>query len=148
MVQANAAPGTTDAPDDFIPAPQGEQPGDANQATTLEPEPSPVPLPEPTQVGQTELILATVAVLFAAGLLWFLKAAIRRSLIASRATLDRANAAAWVWYIVLLLLVVLVVVGVVAGLFDSMTFLGLTAAVLVIGLAIAANMTSRARRSA
>ena len=53
-------------------------------------------------VGRTELILGAAAILGLAALLLFLRNAIRRSLIANRATIDSAGAAAWTWYFALL----------------------------------------------
>ena len=98
-------------------------------------------------IGQTALIIGAAAIITFALLLLFLRNAIRRSLIASRATMDSAATASWTWYFVLLVFVILVVVGLVGSLFGSLAFIGLTVGVLVIGIVIALMMTSKARRS-
>ena len=145
---ANATTETGPVVDDFVPAPEGQTPPEQNDAAAATELPAELPaLPEAGGIGQTELILSALAVLVTAGLIIFLNNAIRRSLIASRASMDRANAAAWAWYVLLLVLVILVIAGVVGDLFNSMFYIGLTAAVLVIGIVIAAKMTSSARRS-
>ena len=145
---ANAATQTPPAADDFVPAPEGQSTAAQNDMNAALEIPAELPaLPEAARVGQTELILSAVAVLVAAGLLMFLKNAIRRTLISSRASIDRANAAAWVWYVVLLLLIILVIAGVVGDLFSSIPYIVLSAAMLIVGVVIAAKMTSSARRS-
>lgn len=136
--------------DDFIPAPDGAAQANAGaQATNALTEVAPaLPPVARNGVGQTTLILSAAAIIVLAGLLLLLRNAIRRSLIAGRATMDSANAAAWTWYVVLLLFGILMVAGIAGHLFDSMAFIGITVAVLVIGLVSALMMTSRARRSA
>jgi hypothetical protein len=147
MSVSNNAPA---AADDFIPAPAGNAlANDAAPVTNALTEVAPS-LPSVTRegIGQTALILAAAAVIVLAGLLVLLRNAIRRSLIAGRSTMDSANAAAWAWYFVLLLFGALVVAGIAGHLFDSMAFIGITAAVLVLGVIFSVMMTSRARRSA
>ncbi|HEX8444063.1 MAG TPA: hypothetical protein VF631_10510 [Allosphingosinicella sp.] len=138
------------APDDFIPAPGGQAPPAAeNTATTTTPTDiniAPITIEE--GVGQTELILALVGVLALAGLLLLLKNAVRRSLIAGRATMDSANAAAWSWYLTLLIFGALVIAGIVGDLFGDPLYLALTVGVLLVGLFLSFRMTSRAKRSA
>lgn len=139
------------AADDFIPAPEGETatPAESPGTGTLAGNASELPPVEIGEgIGQTELILSLVAVLVLAGLLFILKNVIRRSLIAGRATIDSANAAAWSWYISLLGFAALVVAGIAADLFGSIEYILLTAAVLLIGVLISLKMTSRAKRSA
>jgi hypothetical protein len=136
--------------DDFIPAPGGETPSAADNSATTAPvtdiDSAPITVEE--GVGQTELILALVGVLALAGLLLLLKNAVRKSLIASRATMDAANAAAWSWYVTLLAIGALVIAGIVGDLFADPLYLALTVGVLLVGLFLSFRMTSRAKRSA
>jgi hypothetical protein len=141
----------TSSGDDFTAAPGGtsETPAPAPEASTAAEETASnfEPIRIEHNVGQTELVIAVVAVVVFAGLLIFAKNAIRRSLIANRATIDTAGAAAWAWYVVILLIFTLVVAGIVAKLFESVAFLVGAAAIIVVGAAIAAMMSSKARRS-
>lgn len=98
-------------------------------------------------IGQTALIIGGAVIIAFAVLLLFLRNAIRRSLIAGRATMDSASTASWTWYFVLLVFVILVVVGLVGSLFGSLAYIGLTVGVVLVGVVIALLMTSKARRS-
>lgn len=143
-----ATTNTAAAPaDDFIPAPADSGVSTAvaavANATT-----EALTTPEPPRIGQTELILGIVAVLALAGLLLLVRNAVRKSLIAARATIDSANAAAWSWYLVLLLAGALIIAGIVGRLFASGLFMAVTAATLIVGVLLAFTMTARARRSA
>jgi hypothetical protein len=136
--------------DDFIPAPGGAAPPTAdNSAATATPTDIDIaPITIEDGLGQTELILALVGVLALAALLLLVKNAVRRSLIAARATMDTANAAGWSWYLALLAFGALVIAGIVADLFGDPLYLALTVGVLLVGLFLSFRMTSRARRSA
>jgi hypothetical protein len=138
--------------DDFIPAPDGEAAtatdAPADTGTILENAGDLPPVEINTGIGQTELILALVALLALAGLLFILKNVIRKSLISGRATIDSANAAGWSWYLTLLGFGALVIAGIAGDLFSSVEYIGLTVAVLVVGLLISMKMTSRAKRTA
>jgi hypothetical protein len=136
------------AADDFIPAPDAgeEAPAETNAGTA-----DPIgmqPIDASEGIGQTELILALVGVLALAGLLLLVKTSVRKSLIASRATIDAANAAGWSWYAALLAFGALVIAGIAGGLFGDPVFIALTLGVLIVGLLIALRMTARARKSA
>lgn len=148
MTSANAGAA---GQDDFIPAP------DATEAPVNEAAETSVavdnmaglgPIEINSGIGQTELILAFAALAALAGLLLILKNVIRKSLIAGRATIDAASAAGWTWYLSLLIFGALIIAGIAGGLFDSNYYIGLTAAVLVVGVLTSLMMTSRARRSA
>ena len=149
MTTANTGAATAPA-DDFIPAPGGEAPATAeNSATSTAPsEINIAPITVDEGVGQTELILALVGVLALAGLLLLLKNAVRKSLIAGRATMDSANTAGWTWYVALLAFGALVIAGIVGDLFGDPLYLALSVGVLLVGLFLAMRMTSRAKRSA
>lgn len=139
-------------PDDFnIPPPsEGDNAAapEANAAdngfTTLTEAP---PIPEES-LGRTEMILTAAAILLLAGLLLFLRNAIRRSLIANRATIDSAGAAAWTWYFALLITGAMLIAGTVTGLMTDMTYVLVTVGVAVVGLMFAMVMHGKARRSA
>ena len=148
MTTANS--GAAAPADDFIPAPGGEAPPAADNAATTTPatDIDIAPITVEDGIGQTELILALVGVLALAGLLLLLKNAVRRSLIASRATMDAANAAAWSWYLTLLAFGALVIAGIVGDLFGDPLYLALTVGVLLVGLFLSFRMTSRAKRTA
>ncbi|MBV9930660.1 MAG: hypothetical protein JO013_06925 [Alphaproteobacteria bacterium] len=136
--------------DDFIPAPDaanGATPA-ATNASTLNTSGDLAPIAVEHGLGTTALILALAALLALGGLLLIVRGVIRKSLIASRATIDSANAAAWTWYLSLLLFGALVIAGIAGGLFGYSYYIGLTVAVLVIGVVISMMMTSRARRTA
>lgn len=151
MYVTTANSGAAAAPaDDFIPAPGGETPpvADNAAATTSPSDINIAPITVNEGVGQTELILALVGVLALAGLLLLLKNAVRKSLIAGRATMDSANSAAWSWYLTLLLFGALVIAGIVGKLFGDPLYIALTAGVLLVGLFLAMRMTTRAKRSA
>lgn len=149
MTTANTGAAAPPA-DDFIPAPGGETPPATDDtATTTVPDIDIAPITvEDGGVGQTELILALVGVLALAGLLLLLKNAVRKSLIAGRATMDAANAAAWSWYLTLLAFGALVIGGIVGDLLGDPLYLALTAGVLIVGLFLSMRMMSRAKRSA
>lgn len=139
--------------DDFIPPPSDSGntvAPDTNAAVnngfdfTTEPPPA---LPE-AGVGRTELILGAAGILALAVLLIFLRNAIRRSLIANRATMDSAGAAAWTWYFALLITGAMVIAGVIGGLFGDMTYILVLVGVAAIGLVFALVMHGKAKRSA
>lgn len=104
--------------------------------------------PIPNPIGRTELILGAAAILALAALLMFLRNAIRRSLIANRATIDSAGAAAWTWYFALLIIGAMVISGIIGGLFGDTTYVLVTAGVAAIGLLFAIVMHGKAKRSA
>jgi len=99
-------------------------------------------------VGRTELILGATGILVLAVLLMFLRNAIRRSLIANRATIDSAGAAAWTWYFALLVIGAMVIAGIIGGLFGDTTYVLITVGVAVVGLLFAIVMHGKAKRSA
>ena len=99
-------------------------------------------------VGRTELILGAAGIVALAVLLLFLRNAIRRSLIANRATIDSAGAAAWTWYFALLITGAMVIAGIIGGLFGDTTFVLITSGVAVVGLLFAIVMHGKAKRSA
>lgn len=105
------------------------------------------PLPEDS-VGRTEMILGAAAILVLAGLLLFLRNAIRRSLIAHRATIDSAGAAAWTWYFAVLITGAMLIAGVIGGLLTDMTYVLVTLGVGLVGLVFALVMHGKAKRSA
>ena len=107
----------------------------------------PLALPE-AGVGRTELILGAAGIVALAVLLIFLRNAIRRSLIANRATMDSAGAAAWTWYFALLITGAMVIAGIIGGLFGNMTYVLILVGVAVIGLVFALVMHGKAKRSA
>lgn len=142
------AVGNSGGADDFIQAPDGAGSAITNGVSEV-PNAVAEVLSDPAPgIGQTEAILGVVAVLVLAGLLLFLRNAIRKSLIAGRAAIDSANAASWAWYFALLLIGALVVAGVVGGLFASTAFLVTASLASIAGVLIAVTMMSRARRSA
>lgn len=98
--------------------------------------------------GRTEMILTAAAILVLAGLLLLLRNAIRRSLIANRATIDSAGAAAWTWYFALLATGAMLAAGIITGLITDMTFVLVLLAVAVVGLMFAMIMHGKAKRSA
>lgn len=148
MTTANSGAAAAPA-DDFIPAPGGEVPPAAdNGATNMPSEVNIAPITVEQGIGQTELILALVGVLALSGLLLLLKNAVRKSLIAGRATMDSASSAAWSWYLTLLLFGALVIAGIVGDLLGDPLYLALTAGVLIVGLFLSMRMTTRAKRSA
>jgi hypothetical protein len=99
-------------------------------------------------VGRTEMILGAAGILALAALLLFLRNAIRRSLIANRATIDSAGAAAWTWYFALLVTGAMVIAGIIGGLFGDTTYVLITVGVAVVGLLFAIVMHGKAKRSA
>jgi hypothetical protein len=149
---STANPQDGDGADDFIPAPADGGAQSAPTPTTnvtVQPDSSEPIGPLVTiesGVGQTGLILAAAALLILGGLLLLLRNSIRRSLIASRASLDSANTASWTWYFVLLAVGILVIVGVTTGMLVTALFAGATIAVAVIGCLIAMAMSSRAKQ--
>lgn len=136
--------------DDFIPAPAGE----ASSSPSAMPtgslgDPAATGIQEQSAgLGQTGMILSILVVLALTGLLLILKNVIRKSLIASRATMDSANAAGWSWYLALLGTGALVVAGIAGNLFQSIGYVVLTGAVFVVGVIVSLMMVSRAKRSA
>jgi uncharacterized membrane protein len=139
-------------PDDFnIPPPSDEGNGASPEANTADSgfnTVTEVPAIPAESFGRTEMILGGAAILVLAGLLLFLRNAIRRSLIANRATIDAAGAAAWTWYFALLITGTLLIVGVLGGLLAEMSYILVTVGVAVIGLLFAYVMHNKARRSA
>lgn len=139
-------------PDDFdIPAPSGESNAtvpEANAADSgfnvLTEAPS---IPEEA-LGRTEMILGAAAILILAGLLLLLRNAIRRSLIASRATIDSAGAAAWTWYFALLITGAMLIAGIITGLLTDTTYVLVTLGVAAVGIMFALVMHGKAKRSA
>ena len=140
------------AGDDFVPAPDaisGTAPkAAAVSAGVIDNRGDVVPITLDAGVGQTALILSLAAFLVLAVILLFVRSAIRRSLIAARATIDAASAASWAWYVTLLIFGGLLIGGIVGHLFALVSYLFLTVGVLVVGSGASAMMTSRARRSA
>jgi hypothetical protein len=134
--------------DDFIPAPDAGNAATSPAASTLANASDLRPVEVDHGLGTTALILAVVALLALGGLLLIVRSVIRKSLISSRATMDSANAAAWTWYLSLLLFGALVIAGIAGRLFSYPYFIALTVGALVIGVGISLTMTSRARRTA
>lgn len=99
-------------------------------------------------IGRTELILGAAGILALAALLMFLRSAIRRSLIANRATIDSAGAAAWTWYFALLITGAMVIAGIIGGLFGTTSYVLITVGVAAVGLLFAIVMHGKAKRSA
>ena len=99
-------------------------------------------------LGRTEMILGVAAFLVLAGLLLLLYNAIRRSLIANRATIDSAGAAAWTWYFALLITGAMLIAGIVTGLLTDTTYVLVTSGVAAVGLIFAIVMHGKAKRSA
>jgi hypothetical protein len=149
---AQASPGNPPSADDFIPAPSEEAASteitdsQSSSASTLDPSGLPAPLIIDNGISQTSLIIAAAAFLVLAGLLLLLRNAVRRSLISARAPIEAANTASWIWYLVLLATGTLVIAGITAGLFSSMLYVGVTIAVALGGIAVAAAMTSKAKQ--
>jgi hypothetical protein len=106
------------------------------------------PPPVLNAVGRTELIIGAAGIIALAALLLFLRHAIRRSLIANRATIDSAGAAAWTWYFALLITGAMVISGIIGGLFGDTTYVLVTVGVAVVGLLFAIVMHGKAKRSA
>lgn len=143
---------STAAADDFVPAPDASASGTVSNredmAGTLDNAGALAPIKVDAGVGQTAMILSLVAFLVVAGLLLLVRSAVRKSLIAGRATIDSANAASWSWYGTLLLFTGLLIGGIVGKLFTLTSYVGLTVGVLLLGVGLSATLTSRARRSA
>lgn len=139
-------------PDDFtIPPPSDEANAaapEANVADTGFNMSTEAPALPDEMLGRTEMILTAAAILVLAGLLLFLRNAIRRSLIANRATIDSAGAAAWTWYFALLITAAMLIAGIVTGLVTDMTYVLVTLGVAVVGLIFALVMHGKAKRSA
>ena len=140
-------------PDDFtIPPPSEEANNIAPEANAADSgfnaftEAPPLPVSE--SIGRTELILGVAAVLVLAGLLLFLRNAIRRSLIANRATIDSAGAAAWTWYFALLITGAMLIAGIFGGLLADTNYILVTVGVAAVGLVFAFVMHGKAKRSA
>lgn len=104
--------------------------------------------PVPDSFGRTEMILGAAAILVLAALLLFLRNAIRRSLIANRATIDSAGAAAWTWYFALLITGAMLIAGILGGFLSDTTYVLVTFGVAAVGLLFAWVMHSKAKRSA
>lgn len=138
-------------PDDFdIPAPSDGSNATAPEANVadsgfnvLTEAPS---IPEEA-LGRTEMILGAAAILILAGLLLLLRNAIRRSLIASRATIDSAGAAAWTWYFALLITGAMLIAGIITGLLTDTTYVLVTLGVAAVGIMFALVMQGKAKRS-
>lgn len=141
------------ASDDFVPAPGGGNVGSpfasptATAAGTVDDRGGLVPIKVDAGIGQTALILSLVVFLVLAVVLLFVRGAIRRSLIASRAPLEAAGSASWCWYVSLLLLGGLLIGGVVGHLFALVSYVVLTVAVAAVGIGLSSMLTSRARRA-
>jgi hypothetical protein len=98
--------------------------------------------------GRTEMILGAAAILVLAALLLFLRNAIRRSLIANRATIDSAGAAAWTWYFALLITGAMLIAGILGGFLSDTNYVLVTLGVAAVGLLFAWVMHGKAKRSA
>ena len=140
------------AADDFVPAPGGgnasAQPTPTATVGVADDHGALVPIKVDAGIGQTAIILSLVVFLVLAAVLLFVRSAIRRSLIASRAPLEAAGAAAWAWYATLLAFGALLIGGIVGHLFALTSYVLLTLAIGIVGAAVSAMLTSRARRAA
>jgi len=98
-------------------------------------------------LGTTQLILAAVILLVAAGVFYFVRNGIRNALTSARATVEAANFAASLWYVFLLLLTAILVFGLLGGFFKTTAFLIGAAVFVLLFLAVCAVVTSNARKT-